>query len=101
MKSPYCLSVRSQEPLFSGSVLQSFPLRPTRTPSSTFHSPPYIITQPARSRPLKSDFACCLLPLVQQQPAPRLMSKAIAKEIFFIANVVSFGFYFWPACLKG
>src|SRR5688572_11640736 len=99
MKSLYCFSVRSQEPLFSGFVLQSFPLRPTRTPSSTVHSPPYITTQPAMSRPLKRSLACCLLPLVQQQPEPRLMRRIIARENFFMANVVSLVFYFWPARL--
>src|SRR5205823_1276330 len=55
-KSPYSLSVRSQEPLFSGLVLQSFPFRPTSTPSSTVHSPPYITTHPLRSLPLKIGF---------------------------------------------
>src|SRR5438445_12340525 len=94
MKSAYSFSVRSQEPLFSGLVLQSFPFRPTRTPFSTVHSPPYSTTQPARSRPLKRVFAGRWLPLVLQHPAPRLMSKTIAKENFFMANDDSLVLYY-------
>src|SRR2546430_1295944 len=96
MKSPYCFSVRSQEPLFSGFVLQSLPLRPTSTPSSTVHSPPYITTQPVMSRPLKSDSAC--RPPVVEQPTEAPRSNNVANADFFMANVVTVGFYLWRAC---
>src|SRR4029453_1190521 len=52
-KSEYGFFVLSQEPAFSGAVDQLRPWCPARKPSCPSPSPPSIIIQPSRLRPLK------------------------------------------------